>query len=102
MTKTKTKNAEETDSESEAGLTPEQIAQATLPPVDFMPDMRPVFAYAEKYQENIGALSLSDTKQGILELYTRTGPALELSLAVLTESVGLKASLNDVFKPETT
>ena len=102
MKKTIPKNTTKKVSDDETNLTPEQILRAALPPVNFIPDMTPVFAYAEKFQENVGALSLDNTKQSIVELYARTTPALELSLAVLAESVNLSPTWDDFFKPEPT
>lgn len=100
MRKVKSKNSSETVSSDQTELTQEQIKQAALPPVNFIPDMSNVFAYAEKLQKSAGALSLIDTKKGIIELYAVTTPAVEMSLAVLAESAGLKTNWDDFFKPE--
>ena len=60
--------------------------------------MEPVFATAEKFQVELNSASLASMHNGIVELYSKTAPALELSLAVLAESVDLKASLTDIEK----
>lgn len=84
----------------DAALTPEEIIKAALPPVTFNPDMSNIFKYAESFQQEVGALSLTGTQNSIKELYAVSTPALELALATLAESVNLKASLSDFFTAE--
>lgn len=87
--------------ECETKLTLKEIEDAKLPPVDFIPDMKNVFDNAESVQKNNNNFSLCCTKQNITELLSKTIPAVELSLAVLAETVNLKTSMNDFFTAET-
>lgn len=100
MGNNKPKNSPNKESNDGTEPAQEQATDAAFSKVNFIPDMSSVFAYAEKLQKGAGALSLIGTKKNIVQLYSLTTPAVEMSLAVLAESVNLNTHWDDFFKPE--